>query len=121
MGQTSRREFFTRYPYWAVRLHNLYVEIEDPTPISSVGRWSELHKAARHMLWLTAVAFVVAILFGIVAAGLGAVQIWISYCDWQGEDVSRMCRKKVPDKPTDAQIVNRTEVLTAKMMVLFIA
>jgi hypothetical protein len=85
---TNRRELFERYPYWAVRLHALYEEAEDPTPVSWIGRWSERRKAARHTFWLTYIAFVVALLFGIMGALLGTFQVWIAWCTWGGNGSS---------------------------------
>jgi hypothetical protein len=89
---TTRRELFARYPHWALRLHILYAEAEDPTPVSWFGKWAERRKAARHTFWLTFIGFMVAILFGIVASIFAALQIWLSYCQWQGENVSAVCR-----------------------------
>ncbi|KAL3418121.1 hypothetical protein PVAG01_09836 [Phlyctema vagabunda] len=94
---TTRRELFARYPHWAVRLHTIYAEAEDPTPVSWFGKWAERRKAARHTFWLTFVGFMVAILFGILASILAAVQIWLSYCQWQGENASVVCR--TPTQP----------------------
>lgn len=87
---TTRRELFERYPHWAVRLHILYTEAEDPTPVSWFGRWAERRRAARHTFWLTFLAFVAAALFGILASILAVIQVWISYCQWKG-DGARFC------------------------------
>ncbi|KAI0554385.1 hypothetical protein F4679DRAFT_525901 [Xylaria curta] len=83
---TNRRELYERYPHWGLRLHMLLEEVEDPTPLSWMGRWSERRKAARYSFWVTFAAFVIAMVFGLVATILGAVQVWISYCQWQGEE-----------------------------------
>jgi hypothetical protein len=32
---TNRRELYERYPHWALRLHMLLEEVEDPTPLVS--------------------------------------------------------------------------------------
>ena len=93
---TTRRELFARYPHWAVRLHILFIEAEDPAPVSLFGKWAERRKAARHTFWLTFIAFVVAILFGIVATILSALQVWITYCQWQGETASGVCKSPTP-------------------------
>jgi hypothetical protein len=88
---TSRRELFSRFQYWAVRLNAIYEEAEDPTPTTRIGRWAERRKAARHTFWLTVLGFTVAIFFGIAATVLAAVQVWIGYCDWKGQ-ISAACR-----------------------------
>lgn len=93
---TNRRELFERYPRWAVRLLILYEEADDPTPISWLDRFSERRKAARHTYFLTYLALVVALLLGVVTVGLGAVKIWISYCDWKG-DIGGICGSSTVD------------------------
>ncbi|KAF2422971.1 hypothetical protein EJ08DRAFT_725129 [Tothia fuscella] len=76
---TNTRELYLRFPHWAVRLHMIYEEAEDPTPMNWMGRWAERRKASRHVFWLTFVAFLVAITFGITATVLGCLQVWISW------------------------------------------
>ncbi|KAH7222965.1 hypothetical protein BKA60DRAFT_564048 [Fusarium oxysporum] len=85
---TTRRELFERYPHWAIRLHSLYAESEDPAPVSRPGRWAQRRRSPRHAFWLTFVALVAAALFGIVATIIGAVQVWISWCQWKGQGSS---------------------------------
>ncbi|CZR41603.1 uncharacterized protein FPRO_11192 [Fusarium proliferatum ET1] len=85
---TTRRELFERYPHWAVRLHSLYAESEDPAPVSRPGRWAQRKRSPRHTFWLTFIALVAAALFGIVATIIGAVQVWISWCQWKGQGSS---------------------------------
>ncbi|KAI0142902.1 hypothetical protein GGR57DRAFT_508502 [Xylariaceae sp. FL1272] len=95
---TNRRELYERYPHWGLRLHMLLEEVDDPTPLSWVGRWSERRKSARHSFWVTFVAFVIAIVFGLVATVLGGIQVWISYCQWQGEaGGGSACRVRTSD------------------------
>lgn len=110
---TNRRELYARYPHWAVRLHTIYEEAQDPTPMSWVGRWSERQKAARHTFWLTYLAIVVAVLFGIVSVVLGVFQVWISWCSWGGNE-TRACRigkiasDKAGSQSTVVEISNET-------------
>ena len=40
-SRSARRELFARYPHWAVRLHILYAEAEDPAPVTWFGRWAD--------------------------------------------------------------------------------
>ncbi|KAM0817567.1 hypothetical protein AB5N19_03373 [Seiridium cardinale] len=89
----NRRELYQRFPHWALRLDILYEEAEDPTPISWAGRWSERKKGARHSFWVTFGVFVVAIMFGVTTTLLGAVQLWVAFCDWRGGDGGRLCRR----------------------------
>ncbi|KAK1753173.1 hypothetical protein QBC47DRAFT_387932 [Echria macrotheca] len=79
-------ELFKRYPHWATRLQIIFEEADDPTPVSPTDMWADRHKATRHSFWITFMAFAVAIAFGIVSTGLGAVQVYISYCAWRPEN-----------------------------------
>ncbi|KAI1744984.1 hypothetical protein F4680DRAFT_403942 [Xylaria scruposa] len=103
---TNRRELYERYPHWGLRLHMLLEEVEDPTPLSWMGRWSERRKAARYSFWVTFAAFVIAIVFGLVATILGVVQVWISYCQWQGEEGGSVC--KLHGSTTNGGMKNNT-------------
>jgi hypothetical protein len=79
-------ELFKRYRHWATRLQIIFEEADDPTPVSRTGMWADRHKATRHSFWITFMAFAVAIAFGVVSTGLGAVQVYISYCAWRPEN-----------------------------------
>ncbi|KAJ0119787.1 hypothetical protein J7T55_013991 [Diaporthe amygdali] len=68
-------DLFDIYPHWASRLQLIYEEAEDPTPSSTV-------------------AFALAILFGLAATILGALQLWVSYCQWQVPDGGHGCGSK---------------------------
>lgn len=72
------RDLFASFPHWAVKLHFLYAEADDPTPITWAGRWAERRRSSMHAVWLTCVALVAAIAFGALASVLAAVQLWIS-------------------------------------------
>jgi hypothetical protein len=87
---TTRRELFARFPHWAVRLHILYTEAEDPASVSWFGRWAERRRSARHAYSLTLIALIAAALLGALGAVLSSIQIWIAYCQWKGEG-SRFC------------------------------
>lgn len=96
---TNRRDLYQRYPHWAVRLDILFDEAENPTPVTWIERWSERRKAARHTFWLTFLAFTAAILFGLAATVLAAVQLWIAYCDWQDGSAGYICKANGSPQP----------------------
>ncbi|KAK5659867.1 hypothetical protein OQA88_13330 [Cercophora sp. LCS_1] len=85
----TNKALFERYPHWAMRLELLFEEAEDPIPVTAAEKWAERRKGPRYTFWITTVAFVFALLFGLITLGLGGVQIWISYCDWRGTDDGR--------------------------------
>lgn len=96
---TNVKDLFDRFPHWAIRLHQIYAEAEDPTPTSFLGRWSERRRGPRHTYWVTVLALVLASFFAFAALTLGGVQVWISYCQWQGPggDAGFACRTQFPE------------------------
>lgn len=90
------RALYEKYPYWGERLYELWQEADDPTPVTAIERWSEAKRNPRFTYWCTVVAVFLAVLFGITATALAAVQAWIAYCDWVGEDGRPLCRVKTP-------------------------
>lgn len=87
-------DLFEVYPHWAVRLQLIYEEAEDSTPSSAVGRWADRRKGPRHAYWVTVAAFALAILFGISGTVLSALQLWVSYCQWQVPGGGSACGPK---------------------------
>ncbi|KAK7946843.1 uncharacterized protein PG986_011164 [Apiospora aurea] len=75
------------------RLYDLWLEAEDPTPITTVGKWSDSKKSGRYVYWAGFVATIIAIVFGIAATALGAVQVWISWCSWVDDPSRPGCSK----------------------------
>ena len=74
----------TIYPHWGLRLQLICEEAANPTPVTALSLWIDRRKSPGDTFWITAVAFSVAILFGIVSTVVGIIQIWIAYCDWRG-------------------------------------
>jgi hypothetical protein len=75
------RSLYTKYPYWANRLYDLWREAGDPTPITRIERWSEARRNPWFTYWCAVVSIILVAIFGILAIGLGAVQVWILWCD----------------------------------------
>ncbi|KAK8071175.1 hypothetical protein PG997_011378 [Apiospora hydei] len=84
---------YQRFPYWGERLYDLWIEAEDPTPITTVGKWSDSKKSGRYVYWAGFVALVIAILFGVAATVLAALQVWISWCGWVDDPSRPGCSK----------------------------
>lgn len=80
---TNSLELYKQYPHWADRLQAMYLEAEDPSPVSGLGKWAERRRGPRHTYWVTVVAFGLAIFFGITSTVVGAMQLWVAYCQWQ--------------------------------------
>ncbi|KAK3323341.1 hypothetical protein B0T19DRAFT_201809 [Cercophora scortea] len=85
------RSLYEKYPYWGDRLYDLWKEADDPTPVTSVERWTEARRNPRFTYWCTVVSVSLAITFGMVATTLGAVQVWISYCAWVADPTRPLC------------------------------
>jgi hypothetical protein len=76
---------FAHYPYWGERLYKLLKEVEDPTPMTWYERWSDRRKAPRYTYWAGVIALALALFFGIASTVLGALQVWIGYCNMKGD------------------------------------
>lgn len=72
------RSLYEKYPFWANRLYDLWREADDPTPISRIEKWSEARRNPRFTYWCAVVSIVIAASFGLLALGLGAVQVWVA-------------------------------------------
>jgi hypothetical protein len=87
------RSLYEKYPYWGERLYNLWKEADDPTPITRIERWAESKRNPRFTYWCTVVSISVAILIGLLASALAAVQVWISYCAWVDDPTKPRCSR----------------------------
>ncbi|KAK8877470.1 Lactose regulatory protein LAC9 [Apiospora arundinis] len=91
---SSVSALYQKFPYWGERLYDLWIEAEDPTPITTVGKWSDSKKSGRYVYWAGFMALVIAIIFGIAATALAAVQVWISWCAWVADPSRPSCSTK---------------------------
>jgi hypothetical protein len=87
-------DLYQRFPHWAERLDVLWREIENPTPVTRIERWSERRKSARWATWWVVLGLLCALLFGLMATVLGALQVWISYCSWLDDPMVPGCPTK---------------------------
>jgi len=93
------RGLFQKYPYWAERLYTLWREADDPTPVTEIGRWSESRRNPRFTYWCAFLSLTLALMFGVAATILGALQVWISFCSWNdNQDGLCMAGKKPTDR-----------------------
>ena len=74
-----------RFPHWSERLYFLWLEADNPAPVTKFGWWSESKKSPRFTYWAGTIALGFALFFGIIATILSALQVWISYCAWKGQ------------------------------------
>ncbi|KAH9885366.1 hypothetical protein F4778DRAFT_511001 [Xylariomycetidae sp. FL2044] len=88
------RSLYDKYPYWADRLYELWREADDPTPVTGIERWTEARRNPRFTYWCAVISILIAILFGMVATGLAAAQVWISWCDWLDDPSLAQCGYK---------------------------
>ncbi|KAI1125909.1 hypothetical protein F5Y10DRAFT_246127 [Nemania abortiva] len=88
------RSLYQKYPYWADRLYDLWREADDPTPTTRIERWTEARRNPRFTYWCTVISILIAILFGVFATALGAVQVWISWCAWVDDPTVAQCGYK---------------------------
>lgn len=76
------RTLYDKYPYWADRLYELWREADDPTPTTRIERWTEARRNPRFAYWCAVMSILIAISIGIIATGLAAIQVWISWRAW---------------------------------------
>lgn len=86
---------YKRFPHWGGRLEDLWKEVDDPTPVTRIERFSEKRKSPRWTTWWVLLGLVFAILFGITATVLGAMQVWISWCSWMDDPAAKGCSAKI--------------------------
>lgn len=72
-----------RYIYFADRLSELYEEIQSPRPRTWLDKQLQRHSSARYMMLATLVGVLFAVLLGIAALVVSAVQTWITYQAWK--------------------------------------
>ena len=91
---TDVYSLYEQFPFWGARLQSLWTEAEEPTPTTFIGKLSDRKKSPRFTYWCGVLTLTVALMFGIVATILAALQVWISYCSWMGDTPVRGCGLK---------------------------
>lgn len=87
-------DLYEKFPHWGERLDVLWKEIENPTPVTRIERWSDRRKSARWNTWWVVVGLFFAVFFGLTTTVLGALQVWISYCSWLDDPMVAGCSAK---------------------------
>ncbi len=87
-------DLYRKFPRWGERLDVLWKEVENPTAVTRIERWSERRKSPRWNTWWVVLGLVFAGLFGLLASILGALQVWISYCSWRDDPAVAGCSAK---------------------------
>ncbi|KAI1161583.1 hypothetical protein F5B18DRAFT_429618 [Nemania serpens] len=72
-----------RYVYFADRLSELYEEVQSPQPRTWLDKQLQRHSSARYMMLTTLVGVLLALLLGVAALTVSAVQTWITYQAWK--------------------------------------
>lgn len=62
---------------------DLYEEILNPKPRSTLEKWAERRSGARHVMIATLVGVVIAIILGLLALIVSVFQAWIAYQAWK--------------------------------------
>lgn len=94
LDPTDVRSLYEKYPYWADRLYELWREADDPTPTTRIERWTEARRNPRFTYWCAVISIVIALLFGMIATSLAAVQVWITWCEWIDDPSVAQCGYK---------------------------
>jgi hypothetical protein len=100
LGPYNVESLYDKYLHWADRLYDLYCEADDPMPASWLERLAESKRNPRFISICAMITIVLALLFGISATGLAAVQLWVGWCTWMDSNAVPQCGYQ-PEKPTD--------------------
>jgi len=78
------KDLYRTFPYWGMRLHELWAEAENPTPLTSIGKMVERKHRLRWPTGVVGIKFAIkiTITFGAVSNRFGALQVWLFYCSW---------------------------------------
>ncbi|KAF2665527.1 hypothetical protein BT63DRAFT_67874 [Microthyrium microscopicum] len=90
---TDVDSLYQKFPHWGERLYELWLDADDPAPVSKLGWWSESKKSPRSMYWAGVLALTFAVFFGILASVFSALQVWISYCAWKNNPELKACQR----------------------------
>ncbi|KAI0399063.1 hypothetical protein F4802DRAFT_611161 [Xylaria palmicola] len=71
------------YIYFADRLEELFQELQTPRPRTWLGKQMQRRSGSRDMILATLIGVAVAVLLGVLALILSAVQTWIAYQAWK--------------------------------------
>ncbi|KAK8073556.1 hypothetical protein PG994_004455 [Apiospora phragmitis] len=79
---TSVTVLYQKLSYEGERPYGLWVEAEDPMPITTVGKWPNSKISGRHVYWVGFVATIIAIIIFVIAAmAPAAMRVWIGFCN----------------------------------------
>lgn len=79
------------FPYWSKRLNAMYQEAVEPTAVTWWDEAADRRKDPRHAYKVAYLALILAIGFGLAATVIGALQLWIAYCQWAMPDGGMGC------------------------------
>ncbi|GAB1316933.1 RanBP2-type domain-containing protein [Madurella fahalii] len=71
------------FPVWGTRLMDLYDEIENPKPRSTLDAWLERRSKSRHIMLVTMIGVLVAVLLGVLGLCVSIFQTWIAWQEWK--------------------------------------
>jgi len=72
-----------KYRYFGARLLDLHAELQDPTPRGLVEKWLQRRSGARYVMLATLIGVIFAVILGMCALALSALQTWIAWQQWR--------------------------------------
>lgn len=79
----SDSEAEVQYHYLAMRLADLYEEVQHPTPRTFLQKWLQRRSGERYVMQATLIGVLIAILLGIAGLGVAIFQAWVGYQQWK--------------------------------------
>ncbi|KAK4445399.1 hypothetical protein QBC34DRAFT_306832 [Podospora aff. communis PSN243] len=80
---SGEKERAMRFPVWGTRLMHLYDEIENPKPRGRIEVWLERKSKSRHIMMVTMLGVLAAVLLGLLGLCLSIFQTWIAWQEWK--------------------------------------
>ena len=72
-----------KYCYFGARLLDLHAELQDPRPRGLIEKWLQRRSGARYVMLATLIGVIFAVVLGMFALALSALQAWIAWQQWR--------------------------------------
>jgi len=71
------------YVYFGIRLKDIYLELQRPTPLRPWENWFQKHSEQRYMMMATMIGVFIAVIIGILGLGMSGFQAYVAYQQWK--------------------------------------
>lgn len=71
-----------QFPVWGSRLRDLWDEIRDPSPRTTVDNWLERMSKSRYTAMIAIIGLVTTVVVGVLTLVVAVLQLWIAWRQW---------------------------------------